>query len=65
MLNITKGIKVGDNTQNQLQFILPINFKKIKTIVNKPKKPIPFDDELELDIILTLLVIVCFISLLR
>lgn len=36
---------IGDNTQNQLQVMYPVNFNPIKTIVNNPKNPIPLDDD--------------------
>ena len=35
------GIRTGLTTQNQCQSINPVNFSTIKTIVNRPKNPMP------------------------
>jgi len=37
----TKGIQIGDNTHNQDQLIVPVNFSVIKRIASNPGKPIP------------------------
>jgi hypothetical protein len=38
---ITIGIQTGANTQTQDQAIIPVSFKTMNTIVNKPKNEIP------------------------
>ncbi len=42
-------IQAGDNTHNHDQLITPVNFNAINRMVNNPVKPIPLeeDDELE------------------
>ena len=42
-----KDIQIGETTQNQPHEINPINLSVIKTIVRRPTKPIPVDEELD------------------
>jgi hypothetical protein len=50
------GNKVGINTHIQDQWIIPHNFRTMKTNSNKPKNPIPLLD-------VAVAVIICFCAL--
>jgi hypothetical protein len=46
---------IRDHTQNQDHVITLVNLRTINTIVNKPVKPIPLDELLELLIFVVLI----------
>jgi len=58
----TIGIQIGDSTHNHDHSMKFVSFKPMNNIVNKPKKPIPPEIELELDIFALLLIVFIIIS---
>jgi hypothetical protein len=51
-MNKTKLIQIGDNTHSHDQLMTCVSLRTMKTIVNRPPKPIPELELDELDIIL-------------
>jgi hypothetical protein len=48
MRTINIDIHMGDKTHHQDHVMIPISLRTINTIVNKPPKPIPLEELLEL-----------------